>query len=214
MLLVKLIEQAMQQDEIEPWESALAEALKYKEEHPESPESLYIIGYIYFEFPNRTKDQTNLSKIYLNLCLERKPDHQLALYHLGIIHFLQQEYNSVLSVLNKTDHQYFVTIGQSWRIVKIEELKLASRLYLNEEVPIIEIRNFFDLCVHADPIEVPVLIEIARCLNDFLEGKFTGQISEELVRQMQELALKLNQQSILKKRAGPFYDYFNGKMPN
>jgi len=216
MQIADLIEQAILSNKVELWDRVQQEAISYRNDHPENPEAYYILGYIYFEMPRRTDKQSKLAADAFTLCLAKKPDHQLALYHISIIRFLEGHYPAALATLNKIHYDYFFAIAQPWRILKIEELKLACRLYLGEEVPLAKFEAFAKLCVTLleDRAEVPSLLEISRCLNDMLDRKLLSKINEAPQKIIANLITSLGQQSIFSKKTGPFYDYLrrDGKL--
>jgi hypothetical protein len=208
MLITDLVEQATIADTVELWNLALTEAVKYHRQHEQDPESYYILGFIYFSFTNRNEQQTKSAKNFFILCLDKKIDHQLALYHLGILYFLESDYALALTTLDKTHKDYFFSIAQEWRIIKIEEIKLACRLYLNEKVSSDDFKIFEKLVLSlVDPEETPVFFEIAQCLNQLLKNKLIDEECIKILNVICNLITLTRRKNIFSNKTGPFYDY-------
>jgi tetratricopeptide (TPR) repeat protein len=60
------------------------------------------------------------------------PDHQFTRLYLGHYYYDTAHYQKALEYFASVDEQYFISLGQQWRVLKLHELILCCRLFIGD----------------------------------------------------------------------------------
>lgn len=60
------------------------------------------------------------------------PDYQFARLYLGHYYYDTGQYQKALEYFTSVDEQYFISLGQQWRVLKNHELILCCRMFLGD----------------------------------------------------------------------------------
>ena len=69
---------------------------------------------------------------YLLAAHRLDPDHQFARLYLGHYYYDTGQYQKALEYFASVDEQYFISLGQQWRVLKLHELILCCRMFLGD----------------------------------------------------------------------------------
>lgn len=132
---------------------------------PDDADSNFAAGLTMYEsWPEQEEDES-LTEKYLLKALSVNPNHQLAKLYLGHHYYDNGKYEQALPLFEGVEEEHFLSIGQKWRVLKLHELILCCKLYLNDQS--LSGDHFISLAneqLTADPEDVPVPIELITAL--------------------------------------------------
>jgi len=149
------------------WKLAISLAEDGLKNEPGKAQYNYLLGCVFHSKGVRENRIYPEVETYLTRYLQLKPDHEFSLCLLGFHLFDRHLYQQALSFLEKVDPDYFSRIDQEWRRLKILELRVSCRLYLNPAaVPLSDIQNlaeeyrrFPDMALVPMPLEIVMVLE-------------------------------------------------------
>jgi hypothetical protein len=188
---VKILERAEIMDN-EARQRALFDALVSEVEEivairPDDAEFNHLAGLCWYDHPEASDRRSRLTRSYLERAVQLNPSHQFARVFLAYHHGDEGRYQESLDCLAALDYDYFTQMGQSWRNLKTDELKLACRLYLSsQDTPRDDMRQLADQIdrlaeryADAAPEDAAAPTEIVRCVVAVINQRAR---SESLVR--------------------------------
>jgi tetratricopeptide (TPR) repeat protein len=97
----------------------------------EGAEINYVAGLVmYYSFSSNEK-YGQASEKYFQKAVKINPQHQFARMYLGHYNYDIQEYKKALSYFEAVNKDYFISIDQRWRILKLHELILCCKMLLD-----------------------------------------------------------------------------------
>ena len=132
---------------------------------PNEADSNYAAGLTMYEYGLEQKEDGSLAESYFLKALSLDPTHQFARLYLGHYYYDNDKHAKALSLFEEVEEEYFLSIGQKWRVLKLHELILCCKLYLNSES--VREEHFLSLAdefLTTDPEEVPVPAELITAL--------------------------------------------------
>jgi hypothetical protein len=109
---------------------------------PEDANANYLAGLCWYDHPESSQNRSRLVKLYLERAMRLDPGHQFARVFLAYHHYDERRYQESLACLASLDYGAFANLGQSWRNLKSDELKLACRLSLcDDETPLSQMES-------------------------------------------------------------------------
>lgn len=105
----------------------------------EDTEYHYFIGFFWYLHPIKNQERFDNITYHLKKSLELDNSHDFSKFFLGCIYFDNKFYQEALHYYELIDTDYFtIEINQLWRSIKIEELIISCRIYLEDNFFIIE----------------------------------------------------------------------------
>jgi tetratricopeptide (TPR) repeat protein len=144
-------------------------------------------------------------------CLQLGPtewDRQMTFYHLGFLYFRQGAYRDALGAIAQRDPAFFDSIGQFWRIAKLDEVELACRYYLDpQNLSVLGAEELKRQYARFDEsVDAPLLLEIGDCLSHLLEiSPVERPVLNQICAIILSLIVDLDQVAALRKRKGAFF---------
>ena len=98
---------------------------------PHNPDLHHVLGLSWYHEPEWSDEARQSVEQCFRKALELEGGHQFASLYLGHFYFDERRYEQALPFFSRADESYFENLGQHWRVLKIRELVLCCRLYLN-----------------------------------------------------------------------------------
>jgi tetratricopeptide (TPR) repeat protein len=139
-------------------------------ENPHDNKCWYLLGLICYCFPSDYKERSENCQTALKKAIELKPDDDWSNMYLGHLYFDEKKFEIALQQFEKVSSKYFDNLDLHWRTLKLEELVLCCKLYLDfDAIEIDEIEKYAKLCETADVYELIFPLEITRCILELSE---------------------------------------------
>jgi hypothetical protein len=173
-LLDRAITAEGRQEAQDNWDRALILAGLCRTRDESNDDFNYLLGYVYYKAPTKTEQIWREAERFLRRATHLNSKHQLARYYLACVLFDRRRYSESLAELNRLPEDAFVHTGQTWRIIKVHELRLCCALYIepatvapDETEKLCERYQLFE----KDPLLAPLPTELAECLDSVLRGQ-------------------------------------------
>ena len=170
---------------------------------PNDADASHMMGIVVYDFPGYEK--IFLAEKYFADAVEKNPYHQFAKMYLGHCYFDSKRFSEALSCFEKIDEDYFISDDLIWRIIKLHELILCCKIYINQtEKFLVKFRQFIDE-VNNEPQKtpdeyIPIPYEFAIALADTRSSSFWQSVNREsIVREFMKVLEKLNYEDTLKE---------------
>lgn len=155
-----LYEAAEVEDSPELWARAANAAANVANAEPDNPEASYLAGLCaYFA------EDARETRKYLAQTLSLDPSHTFARLYMGHQLFDERRFSEALEEFERIDASAFLAIGQKWRGLKLEELRLCCRLYLNEPALASEVARVIKAYHESPEEDKPVPAEIVESIG-------------------------------------------------
>ncbi len=141
---------------------------------PHDSNYYYVLGYIRY---NKGDSFENVEFLYRK-SLELDNQNEFCKYYYGFLLYDHKSYQKSISIFESIDFNFFTSIDQEWRKLKIEELIICSILYLYKQDIYMNIDNkFIEWLIDfkklvkkgGEYFNFPT--DLIKALNDFLENK-------------------------------------------
>jgi tetratricopeptide (TPR) repeat protein len=125
----------------------------------------YLLGLIWYCFPSDDQERSINCETALKRAIELNPDDNWSNMYLGHLYFDEKKYEIALHQFEKVSSKYFDDLDLHWRVLKLEELTLCCKLYLNfNRIEDVEIEKYAKKCEKTDESEYVFSLEILRCV--------------------------------------------------
>ena len=125
----------------------------------------YLAGLIMYHSFDEEEKYGDYAKQYLQKAIELNPNHQFARMYLGHYYFDIKAFQEALSYLQNIDENYFSSINQKWRILKLHELTLCCRIFLDDsDIKQGDFDLLFQEYLNTNLEDIPVPLELAQTL--------------------------------------------------
>ncbi len=130
----------------------------------------YLLGLIWYCFPSDYQERSINCETALKKAIELKPNDNWSNMYLGHLYFDEKKFDIALHQFAKISPKYFDELDLHWRVLKLEELILCCKLYLDfDKVEDVEIENYAKKCKKTDESEYVFPLEIMRCVLELSE---------------------------------------------
>jgi tetratricopeptide (TPR) repeat protein len=92
----------------------------------------YLAGSVMYESFCIDEQYGAKAEEYLLAAHRLDPDHQFARLYLVHYYYDTGRYEKALEYFASVDEQYFISLGQQWRLLKLHELILCCRMFLGD----------------------------------------------------------------------------------
>ncbi len=94
----------------------------------------YLVGYLWYSIPEESLERNHNVENNLKKSINKNPNYLYSKSYLAYFYFDEREYRKVIKVIDLIDFSLFEKNNQIWQSLKLEELLLASKLYISEIV--------------------------------------------------------------------------------
>jgi hypothetical protein len=130
----------------------------------------YLLGLIWYCFPSDNQERSINCETALKKAIELKPDDNWSNMYLGHLYFDERKFEIGLPQFKKVSSKYLDKLDLHWRVLKLEELILCCKLYLDfDAIEIDEIEKYAKVCETAEEYELIFPLEITRCIWELSE---------------------------------------------
>jgi tetratricopeptide (TPR) repeat protein len=186
-VVLKLLHEARTSSSKEEREKLLGKAREelqfYLRGRANDAEANYIAGLVMYYSFCLHEEYGHETVGYLQKAVDLEPEHQFARLFLGHYYFDIGAYEQALDYFESVDEEYFLSIGQQWRVLKLHELVLCCKLTLGS--PAITLSSFELLVqefVTVDEVQVPLPLELVSTLAKTGESPVWSRVSRTHVR--------------------------------
>ena len=92
----------------------------------------YLLGYLKFHLPNRSLEETLMTKKLFEKSIELDRKNPFTLYYLSFVFYDSMEYARAFETFSRIDNNYFVEIDLKWRAHKVNEMIYCCQLSLSD----------------------------------------------------------------------------------
>jgi hypothetical protein len=126
----------------------------------------YLLGYAWYISREESTERINNIKNNLLQSIKLNSNYCWSKLYLGHLYFDIESYDNALMEFKSIKFDDFYEVGQKWRVLKIKELILCCKIYLNNgSFDINELLQLINLYVSTNEIDRPVPLEIITCIN-------------------------------------------------
>jgi hypothetical protein len=199
----------------EPQHRRFEEARRTAEEvvrrFPAEADAHHVAALCWYDSPAIPAEQRDAQVLpHLTRALELDPEHRFARACLACQHFDRGRWEQSLASLEVHDHAFFESIGQRWRNLKSDELRLACRLRLSSaSVSPADVEVLAGRVLGSEEVDRPVPLELARTVADLLTAGeevspgVAGAVAGLIRRAGFEDALRDEYQEIVRRGGDP-----------
>ena len=167
---------------------AVAECLKVE---GNSADVNYIAGLVMYRSFCIDERYGERAEEYLRKASGLNPDHQFARLYLGHYYYDIGEYSRALECFETVNENYFRSIDQVWRVLKLHELILCCRIFVaSRDLTEGSFETLAKEYLAASSEDVPVPTEItaalAKTVNSSIWSTIDRRVVEEVVLEMIE----------------------------
>lgn len=91
----------------------------------------YVAGLVMYHSFCLESEYGSRAETYLQNAVNLSPEHEFARLYLGHYYYDTGEYQKALAYFETIEEDYFLSMGQRWRILKLHELILSCKVFLN-----------------------------------------------------------------------------------
>ena len=122
---------------------------------------------------------------YLRKANRLNPDHQFALLYLGHYYYDIGEYSCALEYFESVNENYFTSIDQVWRVLKLHELILCCRMFLaSSDLTEGSFETLAKEILAASSEDLPVPTEILSALRKTVNSSIWSTIDRKVVEKL------------------------------
>jgi tetratricopeptide (TPR) repeat protein len=160
----------------------IAQCLKIK---PEGADVNYVAGLVmYYSFSLNEKYGEASEKYFLK-AVKFNPQHQFARMYLGHYYYDVEAYKKALSYFETVDEDYFISIDQRWRVLKLHELIMCCKIFLDSsDVTIKSFDNLTQEYLHTPGEDVPIPSELIIALVKTKKNPIWSRVERESIRKL------------------------------
>lgn len=161
----------------------------------------YLLGSIWYWYPVNYHERHEKCENALKGAIKLNPKYNWANMYLGHLYFDQRKFDLALERFEAVEPDYFDFLeGQHWRILKLEELKLCCRFYLDfTKVETSGVINLSKLYVEMANDYPPLPIEIVRCLKELSQDVAKKEKIDKATNIIEKMTKKIGDFEILKE---------------
>ena len=167
--------------------------------HADSAEVNYIAGLVMYHSFCIEEKYEEQAKGYLEKAIDLNPQHQFARLYLGHLFYDTEAYERALACFETVKEDDFISMSQLWRVLKIHELTLCCKIYLND--PDVTTRSFELLAqeyLGAEEEDVPIPGELVTTLARTKGYVLWERVDRNYVRELViDMAKKLSFYKVL-----------------
>jgi tetratricopeptide (TPR) repeat protein len=158
---------------------AVAECLKVE---ADSADVNYIAGLVMYRSFCIDERYGERAEEYLRRANRLNPNHQFARLYLGHYYYDIGEYSRALEYFESVNENYFTSIDQVWRVLKLHELILCCKMFVaSRELTEGSFEALAKEYLAASPEDVPVPTEIVAALAKTVNSSIWSTIDREVM---------------------------------
>jgi tetratricopeptide (TPR) repeat protein len=143
-------------------------------ENPQDNKCWYLLGLIWYCFPSDYQadyqERSVNCETALKKAIELKPDDDWSNMYLGHLYFDEKKFEIALHQFEKVSSEYFDGLDLHWRVLKLEELILCCKLYLDfDRIEDVKIEKYAEKCEKTDESKYVFPLEMMRCVLELSE---------------------------------------------
>ena len=173
---------------------ARRKAVECVERTPNSAESNYLAGQVSYDSFCDDEKYGAAAESFLTRAIALDPNHQFARMFLGHYYYDTARYGQALECFQKIDEDYFTSIPQRWRVLKLHELILCCQVFLeSSEVTEQDFEKLAVEFVSANPDDVLPPWELISALQKSVGGPiWTFLDASRIKRLISDMVAKLD----------------------
>ena len=111
------------------------------------------------------------------------PDHQFTRLYLGHYYYDTAQYQKALEYFASVDEQYFISLGQQWRVLKLHELIMCCRLFIGDtELTANDFETLKNEYLATPSEDVPVPGELLNAYRKTARSSLWSRLNRSLVQ--------------------------------
>ena len=152
---------------------------------PDDAEANYIAGLVMYDSFCLEEEYGSQAEIYLQKAVTLNPQHQFARMYLAHYYYDTGAYQEALAFFETIREDYFLSMGQRWRVLKLHELMLCCKVFLNS--PDITTDSFDGLVqeyLGVEDEDAPLPLELVSTLASAQESAIWNRVNQLHVRDL------------------------------